>query len=352
MSLLCLLGLLICTLEFGNSSQLDEQLSGPGLSPQRHRLPCQYFHVHGVPTAQKISVRIQAQRDKGPFTVPTKVFRSTKDSLLVQYKPPSFSDSLTISVTSDGKDVSGSPIFINEEIVSSSCNCPEKKVDFEDWLRDSCRNDLDPQIVRDFQFFEGGPQWNISQFLGILRRRFSNPRSQSYCHYVIKDNELYRECFGEYVGFNMFVDGILHYLTRIMNLPDVEFIINLGDWPLVHKVVSPGVPIISWCKTQETSDILWPTYDITQASLECMGRQEVDVFSVREKSAGVPWEEKVEKGFWRDRDSNLDRLKLVQISKENPQILDAGITRYFFFRDREKDLGSKNSTSFFDFYKV
>ena len=54
-------------------------------------------------------------------------------------------------------------------------------------------------------------------------------------------------------------------------LPDTEFIINLGDWPLMKKS-SDLIPIISWCKTNEHSDILWPTYELTQAYLECMGR--------------------------------------------------------------------------------
>ncbi|NXD10345.1 KDEL2 protein, partial [Nothocercus nigrocapillus] len=37
--------------------------------------------------------------------------------------------------------------------------------------------------------------------------------------------------------------------------------------------------------------------------------------------------------------------------KENPELLDAGITGYFFFREKEKDLGKAQLMGFFDFFK-
>ena len=76
-----------------------------------------------------------------------------------------------------------------------------------------------------------------------------------------------------------------------MRLPDTEFLINLGDWPLARKreylvhnnrvlvgkggrpiVEAPKIPMFSWCKNNDTYDILLPTYEITEATLECMGR--------------------------------------------------------------------------------
>lgn len=64
------------------------------------------------------------------------------------------------------------------------------------------------------------------------------------------------------------------------------------------------------------------------------------------------WSDKTEKAFFRGRDSREERLRLVAMSKENPELLDAGITAYFFFRDREKDLGKAPLVGFFDFFKV
>ena len=56
-------------------------------------------------------------------------------------------------------------------------------------------------------------------------------------------------------------------------MPDTEFLINLGDWPLVSKGDNaPIIPMFSWCKNNNTYDIMLPTYEITEAALECMGR--------------------------------------------------------------------------------
>jgi hypothetical protein len=34
----------------------------------------------------------------------------------------------------------------------------------------------------------------------------------------------------------------------------------------------PYIPMFSWCGSNDTLDIVMPTYDITEATLECMGR--------------------------------------------------------------------------------
>lgn len=58
-----------------------------------------------------------------------------------------------------------------------------------------------------------------------------------------------------------------------MHLPDLELIANLGDWPLEQRLPSENpIPIFSWCGSKSTRDIVMPTYDITEATLEMMGR--------------------------------------------------------------------------------
>lgn len=36
--------------------------------------------------------------------------------------------------------------------------------------------------------------------------------------------------------------------------------------------VSPLLPVFSWCGSEDTADIVLPTYDVTEATLEMMGR--------------------------------------------------------------------------------
>ncbi|XP_042337223.1 protein O-glucosyltransferase 3-like [Plectropomus leopardus] len=64
-----------------------------------------------------------------------------------------------------------------------------------------------------------------------------------------------------------------------------------------------------------------------------------------------PWINKTERAFFRGRDSREERLHLVSLSKKNPELLDAGITGWFFFRDREKHVGKTPLVGFFDFFK-
>ena len=92
-----------------------------------------------------------------------------------------------------------------------------------------------------------------------------------------------------------------------------------------------------------------PTYELTEASIECMGRQSLDVLASLARNE-VVWEDKEEKLFWRGRDSNRNRLKLVKLSQENPDLINASITAYFFFRDEEAKLGKSPHVPFFDFF--
>ena len=53
----------------------------------------------------------------------------------------------------------------------------------------------------------------------------------------------------------------------------MEFYVNLGDWPLETRSPSEGpLPILSWCGSDDTRDIVMPTYDLTESTLETMGR--------------------------------------------------------------------------------
>jgi len=52
----------------------------------------------------------------------------------------------------------------------------------------------------------------------------------------------------------------------------MEFIMNLGDWPVEEKsrYQQDPLPVISWCGSESTNDIVWPTYDVMKSTLEAM----------------------------------------------------------------------------------
>lgn len=65
----------------------------------------------------------------------------------------------------------------------------------------------------------------------------------------------------------------------------------------------------------------------------------------------IPFGDKQSKVFWRGRDSNRRRLKLVELSKQNFDFIDAAFTNFFFFRDEIDKYGpSVPYTSFFSFF--
>jgi len=88
------------------------------------------------------------------------------------------------------------------------------------------------------------------------------------------------------VGFHIFPDAMLLSMSRKMFLPDLEFLINLGDWPLVSKKKgSLLLPVFSWCGSNQTYDIVLPTYELTEASLEGMRRFFFSCFASGNKMA-------------------------------------------------------------------
>jgi hypothetical protein len=91
---------------------------------------------------------------------------------------------------------------------------------------------------------------------------------------------------------------------------------------------------------------------VIKINLFYVGRVMLDMLSVQgyiEKK----WEKKIEKAFWRGRDSRRERLKLIDIAREHPDIFNVSLTNFFFFRDEEKYYGPKEShISFFKFFDV
>lgn len=78
----------------------------------------------------------------------------------------------------------------------------------------------------------------------------------------------------------------------------------------------------------------------------------LDILSVQ-GNVKYPWEERIEKAFWRGRDSNQHRLDLVDISRKHPDLFNVSLTNFFFFRDKQEQYGPKSEhVSFFSFFDV
>ncbi|PIK61811.1 hypothetical protein BSL78_01266, partial [Apostichopus japonicus] len=151
-------------------------------------------------------------------------------------------------------------------VYAENCFCPEQEP--SEWLTNMrCPGEVPNQIQRDFAPF---PTIDLDRLVQEAIERFAE--HHSLCHYSIINNRIYRRTFGQHVGFKMFSDAFLTSLARKVALPDLEFFINLGDWPLEKRLVSQSpLPILSWCGSEMTRDIVLPTYDLTESTLETMG---------------------------------------------------------------------------------
>lgn len=207
-------------------------------------------------------------------------------SYIIRYKIYETCSDFSISVKLDNNHVGSSPYISKTPVYAEDCNCPEKS--FERWSANFQCNETYKQMDNDLKVFK-----NVD--FNVLRPKilalYDKPTTYSICNYVILKNQvfeayyyvrnthqffifflqIYRKCYGKYVGFKMFMDSILLSLARKVSLPDTEFFVNLGDWPLASKNNEP-LPIFSWCGSQDTYDIVMPTYDTTESTLENMGR--------------------------------------------------------------------------------
>ncbi|CAK9809863.1 Protein O-glucosyltransferase 2 [Anthophora plagiata] len=329
---------------------------GPGLRPDKATMRARYIFLQFTdlqgknltksPGKDIINVSIQGQTSMGHAChVWTQILDCKDGSFIVRYKVLNtcFNVKLKIQVKNHNLPVlsveSKGPVYEEE------CYCPIPSIN--KWLENlECSKNY-IQIQKDLAIFTNV---NFDKIRQSIIKAYNRPGSVSLCHYVVKSNKIFRKCYGQHVGFKIFMDSILLSVTRKVILPDIEFFVNLGDWPLVPKSGN-DYPIFSWCGSYDTKDIVMPTYELTVASLEAMGRVMLDVLSVQGNTDTL-WEEKVEKVFWRGRDSRRERLDLIDISRKYPDLFNVSITNFFFFENEIDKYGPAQShVSFFDFFK-
>ncbi|XP_034542195.1 protein O-glucosyltransferase 3 [Notolabrus celidotus] len=326
---------------------------GPGLNPETV-LPVRYFFIQAVsakgenltrsPGKDTFKVKISPldKKEQIRIHVPPPLDRGD-GSFLVRYRLyGTVQEGLLIDVLHQDDAVAKSPYTLQGPVYHEYCDCPERNASI--WRSIMQCPSEEPQILADFEHF---PTIDLHRIRQEVPKRFIN--RGGLIHYAIIDNQLYRRTLGKYTDFKMFSDEMLLSVMRKVRLPDVEFFINVGDWPLETRRTD-AVPVLSWCGSTDTRDIVLPTYEVTHSTLETMRGVTIDLLSVQ-GNTGPPWINKTDRAFFRGRDSREERLFLASLSKENPELLDAGITGWFFFRDREKLIGKAPLVGFFDFFK-
>ncbi|XP_065083482.1 protein O-glucosyltransferase 2-like [Ochlerotatus camptorhynchus] len=329
---------------------------GPGVElADKLPLNARYFYIEPrdgqnnvISEPLKYRVLFKGRSRLGECRVKIEQIDRFDGSSLIRYKLVETCWNMEIHVLHGEQHLGESPYTFSGKLYTENCNCPQDHLN--DWIRQIDCPTTDVQIESDLIPFRAV---NFSSLRPRIIQQYDKPGSVSLCNYVVKDNQIYRTCYGRYTGFKMYMDALLLSMARKTALPDMELFVNLGDWPLVtkggHRRTTGPYPIFSWCGSEDTFDIVMPTYDIAEATLEAMNRVTLDMLSVQRK--GIPWKDKEPKGFWRGRDSCRERLDLVRISQRHPDLVNASLTNFFFFRDEEKKYGPKVAyISFFDFF--
>lgn len=192
------------------------------------------------------------------------------------------------------------------------------------------------QIKDDFSSCESKiNQELINKTMQDLKGKFSvwSPTA-SVARIKIENNKiLIFQNYIDYSGYDIRLKNFLRTLTdlsKIIILPDIDFIINVADCNSLSEYYQ--VPVFTFCvsKNRKKNSILVPDCDSCQFWLK-------DIEQVYEGNRLFPWLSKKKQAFWRGNTTGFvdeqllnisnykenHRMKLVALSRANKQLLDA-----------------------------
>ncbi|CAL4109437.1 unnamed protein product, partial [Meganyctiphanes norvegica] len=312
---------------------------GPGLQPDKIVFPARYFFIELYDTkgnrinksvGSSITVQVEGETTSGTYCrVWTQILDRYDGSYIVRYRTYQTCRKTSIHILYNSKHLGDSPYTFSGSITGITCH---DHPNIGGGGRELSIHKGEFSIV---QGRIGNMCHESVAFNNVLRAltlRFGHSQNKPVCSHFGTTNEIFRKCYGQHVGFNMFMDNILHSMARKMILPDIEFIVNLGDWPLVDPKVTPLLPIFSWCGSTDTADIIMPTYDMTEATLEMMGRIASSLMSIV-KNIQNAWRASIYAGYAHTVAPAKEKIQLLRTQryKKKKKISSAGLRQFFLF---------------------
>ncbi|XP_048406290.1 protein O-glucosyltransferase 1 isoform X3 [Stegostoma tigrinum] len=163
-------------------------------------------------------------------------------------------------------------------------------------------------------------------------------------HYQIIQNKLYRQ---DDCMFPARCSGVEHFILEIIDqLPDMEFVLNVRDYPQVPNWMKPIRPVLSFSKTSEYYDIMYPAWTFWEGGPAVwpiyptgLGRWDLMRKELKVSAEKWPWEKKVSKGFFRGSRTSSERDPLILLSREQPLLVDAEYTKNQAWKSEKDTLG-------------
>ncbi|XP_043498721.1 O-glucosyltransferase rumi homolog [Polistes fuscatus] len=160
--------------------------------------------------------------------------------------------------------------------------------------------------------------------------------------YQIIGGKLYREkdCM-----FPSRCAGIEHFIFKIIdNLTDMDLVVNTRDYPQSNKHFGKPLPILSFSKTPQYYDIMYPAWAFWEGGPAIslyprgLGRWDKHRQLLDKTSKNIPWDKKKEKVFFRGSRTSSERDNLILLSRENPNLIDAQYTKNQAWKSDEDTL--------------
>ncbi|KAJ6662738.1 hypothetical protein lerEdw1_011378 [Lerista edwardsae] len=141
--------------------------------------------------------------------------------------------------------------------------------------------------------------------------------------------------------------GVEHFILEIIDqLPDMEMVINVRDYPQVPKWTRPIVPVLSFSKTLEYYDIMYPAWTFWEGGPAVwpiyptgLGRWDLMREDLKSSAEKWPWKKKIPRAYFRGSRTSSERDPLVLLSRENPELVDAEYTKNQAWKSEKDTLG-------------
>jgi len=185
--------------------------------------------------------------------------------------------------------------------------------------------------------------WNS---IGKITKNDMSKALKYSIHYQIIDHNLYRQ---HSCTFPSRCSGVEHFLLNVVNnLPDMEFALNVHDWPKSPKYKSP-MPVLSFSKVKNLHwDIMYPAWTFWEGGPAVwpiyprgLGRWDIFREQINKESMKYPWEKKLSKAFFRGSRTSKERDPLVLLSRKNSKLVDAKYTKNQAWKSINDTLGEK-----------
>lgn len=173
-------------------------------------------------------------------------------------------------------------------------------------------------------------------------------QSKRGVHYQIIDGKLYRQsnCM-----FPSRCEGIEHFLLRIIKqLPNIDLVINVRDYPQVPKYYSLDQqwPIFSFSKeSKKFADLIYPAWTFWSGgpALDIypngIGRWDQRSQSLIRKQNQLPWSKKKSIAFFRGSRTSHHRDPLIHLSRSHPDLINASYTKNQAWKSKADTLGEE-----------